>query len=272
LTPRESLTQLLFRREQKDQSVAAEQPVLIDWREGAIRALFVEDDDDFREALSWQLEERGFSVHGFADGTALLAALDVATDADLVILDWSLPTPSGIELLTQLRERGLNLPVVFLTGHSLNQREALAFDRGAADFVDKARGVEVLVRRLKLLVKTTSRDPPTEKQLVRGKLILRPTISRAYWGETDVRLTVGEYNIVQLLAANPGEHVSYRSLYDCLHYDGFIAGAGSLGHHTNVRSLIRRIRNKFRACDPTFDEIENYAAFGYRWRQPESDG
>jgi two-component system response regulator ChvI len=138
--------------------------------------------------------------------------------------------------------------------------------------VDKARGVEVLVRRLKLLVRTTSRDPPPDQQLVCGKLVLRPTISRAYWGETDVRLTVREYNIVQLLATNPGEHVSYRSLYDCLHYEGFIAGAGTNGYWTNVRSVIKRIRNKFRACDPAFDEIENYPAFGYRWRPPESDG
>jgi hypothetical protein len=88
------------------------------------------------------------------------------------------------------------------------------------------RGVEVLVRRLKLLVRNTSHDPPPDKQLVCGKLVLRPTVSRAYWGETDMRLTVGEYDIVQLLASNAGEHVSYRSIYDCMHYEGFIAGAG----------------------------------------------
>lgn len=254
---------------QKGPSSAAEQPV---GEEGAIRVLFVEDDDNFREALSWQLEERGFSVQGFANGKALLAALDVSTDADLVILDWSLPSPSGIDLLTQLRKRGLNLPVVFLTGHSPSQREALAFDRGAADFVDKARGVEVLVRRLKLLVRTTSRDPRPDQQLVCGKLVLRPAVSRAYWGETDMRLTVGEYDIVQLLASNAGEHVSYRSIYDCMHYEGFIAGAGINGYRVNVRSAVKRIRNKFRECDPAFDEIENFTAFGYRWRQPESDG
>jgi two-component system response regulator ChvI len=257
---------------QKGPSSAAKQSVSLDGRDGAIRVLFVEDDDNFREVLSWQLEERGFSVQGFADGKALLAALDVSTYADLVILDWSLPSPSGIDLLTQLRERRHNFPVVFLTGHSANQREALAFDRGAADFVDKARGVEVLVRRLKLLVRNTSHDPPLDKQLVCGKLVLRPTVSRAYWGETDMRLTVGEYDIVQLLASNAGERVSYRSIYDCMHYEGFIAGAGDNGYRVNVRSAVKRIRKKFRECDPVFEEIENYVALGYRWRPPETDG
>jgi hypothetical protein len=43
----------------------------------------------------------------------------------------------------------------------------------------------------------------------------------------------------------------------------FIAGSGTDGFRANVRSAIKRIRNKFRACDPTFDEIENYTGFGY---------
>ena len=48
-------------------------------------------------------------------------------------------------------------------------------------------------------------------------------------------------------------------------YEGFIAGVGNIGYRTNVRSAIRRIRNKFRECDPVFVEIENYAGFGYCW-------
>jgi two-component system response regulator ChvI len=165
-----------------------------EWRDGDIRVLFAEDDDGFREALSWQLEDSGFSVQGFTDGNALLAALDVLSDADLVLLDWSLPSASGVELLAQLRERGCNLPVVFLTGHSLTDREALALQRGAADFVDKARGVGVLVRRLKRLVKTASAagDPTPQEELVCGKLVLRPAVNRALWREKDVGLTVGE--------------------------------------------------------------------------------
>jgi CheY-like chemotaxis protein len=59
---------------QKGHGMAREQPLSFEWRDGAIRVLFVEDDDGFREALSWQLAESGFSVQGFADGNALLAA------------------------------------------------------------------------------------------------------------------------------------------------------------------------------------------------------
>ena len=57
-------------------------------------------------------------------------------------------------------------------------------------------------------------------------------------------------------------------IYDRLHYVGFIAGSGSDGYRANVRSVIKRIRNKFRAIDPAFDEIESYTAFGYCWRKP----
>ena len=61
--------------------------------------------------------------------------------------------------------------------------------------------------------------------------------------------------------------MTYRAIYDRLQYKGFIAGSGGDGYRMNVRSAIKRIRNKFRDFDPTFDEIENYPGFGYRWKQ-----
>ena len=83
-----------------------------------------------------------------------------------------------------------------------------------------------------------------------------------------MNLTVTEYNIVRMLAASVGEHATYRALYDCVHRAGFIACAGDNGFSTNVRSAMRRIRDKFRAVDANFDEIENYPPFGYRWKAP----
>jgi two-component system response regulator ChvI len=101
-----------------------------------------------------------------------------------------------------------------------------------------------------------------------GKLLLCFDVNRAYWEGVDVGLTLGEYNIVHLLASNAGRYVTYRAIYDRIHYEGFIAGSGADGYRMNVRSAIRRIRNRFGALDLIFDEIENYQGFGYCWKKP----
>jgi hypothetical protein len=68
----------------------------------------------------------------------------------------------------------------------------------------------------------------------------------------DVSLPVGEHKIVHLLASNTDCYVTYRAIYDRMTYEGFIAGVGNTTYWTNGRSAIRRIQNKFRACDPAF--------------------
>jgi two-component system, OmpR family, response regulator ChvI len=150
-------------------------------RTGGIRILFVEDDEDYREALGADLSERGFVVHSFADATSLLYAFDSAVEADVIILDWKLPGTSGIDLLGQLRRKGVNLPVVFLTVLASTVHETLAFDRGATDFIDKSRGVDVLVSRLKRRVEPYKpiADRQADKFTACGKLLLKPEISRA---------------------------------------------------------------------------------------------
>src|SRR5215471_8955143 len=233
-----------------------------------IRLAFVEDDDDYREAVSNELGDYGFEVKTFCEGNALLAAFADGAETDLILLDWSLPSVSGIDLLPRLRRTGITLPVVFLTGRTQPSYEKLAFDRGALDFVDKARGVPILAHRLKLIAESAKKKP-AEPELVDnfhcGKLLLKPRVSRAFWDDADVGLTLTEFKIVHLLASNVGNYVTYRAVYDCMHYVGFIAGSGENGYRTNVRSCIKRIRNKFRAIDSSFAEIDNYQSFGYRW-------
>jgi two-component system, OmpR family, response regulator ChvI len=104
---------------------------------GTLRVLCVDHDEHYRETLVVELSERGFAVHGFADATSLLGSFDNIFKANAIVLEWKLPKTSGVDLLRELRRRGVNLPVVFLTGHTLVDNESLAFDRGASDFIDK---------------------------------------------------------------------------------------------------------------------------------------
>jgi two-component system response regulator ChvI len=234
----------------------------------AIRVLLIEDGVIDRGFLTDELSKQGFAVQTVA---SLPGAPDAARDADVIVLHCDRAKNSSIELLGKLHRLGFNVPVVLLTGQALPAHECLALDKGAVDVIRKSQGSEVLVRRLKGVVKAFKRTDQlrSDRTMICGKLLLRPDVSRAYWKDADLDLTLGEYNIVHLLVSNVGKYITYRAVYDRLRHEGFIAGDGVDGYRANVRSAIKRIRNKFRALDLTFDEIENYAGFGYCWKKPD---
>ena len=247
----------------------------------AIRVLLIDDGAIDRGFLANDLSKQGFVVRKLAP---LAGAPDATRYADVIVLHCDRAKMSSIDLLGELPRLGLDIPIVLLTGEASPAHECLALDKGAIDVIGKSRGLEVLARRLKGVVRTFGRtDQPRAggcmaaagqvvaqaPTMICGKLLLRPDVSRAYWKDADLGITLGEYNIVYLLASNVGRYVTYRAIYDRLHYEGFIAGSGADGYRANVRSAIKRIRNKFRSLAPTFDEIENYNGFGYCWKKPD---
>jgi two-component system response regulator ChvI len=258
------------RLEQGVVSLVAAEPALLASvsKTDAIRVLLIEDDPFSRETLTDELSKQGLAIQSFGDDASLFGALNATVDAAVVVIgpNWRLPKIPGIDLLAKLRRQGVNIAVVLLIYDAQPAHECLAFDRGA---IRKSHDVNVLVSRLKNMVRALKRAEPSQsdKAMMCGKLLLHPDVNRAYWNDVDLDLTVGEYNIVHVLASNGGRHIAYRAIYDRLHYEGFIAGTGPNGYRANVRSAIRRIRNKFRAQDPTFDNIENLAGFGYCWKQ-----
>lgn len=235
------------------------------------RLVLVDDDNEFRESLAIHLIDEGFAVTAVADGQTALQYLGTNDSADIVLLDWRMPGMNGLAVLHAIRERGITTPIIFFTGVHDDACEEVALSDGAVDFVSKSRRLSVLVKRIEMIVegKRPLPEPAAEAQpavqLRRGSLELRFDTSRAFWRGKLVDLTLTEFKMVVKLAARPGVDASYRELYDLVHGKGFSAGAGSNGFHTNVRTFIKRIRNKFRAIDPTFDRVQNYARFGYRW-------
>ncbi|HVO16517.1 MAG TPA: response regulator transcription factor [Alphaproteobacteria bacterium] len=238
------------------------------------RVLLVDDDDLYREALKGELVEAGFAVSDFPDGREALDSLGRGGGCDIVLLDWMIPGMSGLDILRQLKRRNIRLPVIFLTGMPSEEVEASALSDGAVDFIDKTRAVAILTLRMRLAIHSAraSGDYGGGEEVACGRLTLKPKVCSTTWDGRPVELTVTEFRIIRHLVRRAGDNVSYREIYDCVHGAGFIAGYGDDGFRTNVRSLIKRIRQKFRAIDSDFDEIENLPSFGYRWRDAGSNG
>ena len=232
--------------------------------------LLVDDDDLYRDALHTNLIDEGIDVASFGSGRAALDHLDAGNTVDAILLDWRMPEMNGLEVLHQLRERGIAAPVIFLTALSDDTHEEAALAGGAVDFIDKSRRVRILMKRIGLIVEAQKASPEPvhapASQIRLGELELRFDTHRASWRGQVVDLTLTEFRMVSRLAMKPGEDVSYRELYDLVHGKDFVAGYGSEGYRTNVRTFIKRIRKKFRSLDDTFASIENYASFGYRWK------
>lgn len=231
--------------------------------------VLVDDDDLFRESLGLNLIDEGYSVTSFGNGRDALAYLEGGGGADAVLLDWRMPNLTGIEVLRRMRRAGIAVPVIFLTALSDDIYEEAALEGGAVDFIDKSRRLPILVRRLQLIADgarpIVDPVPPPAATLRVGRLELRFDTSRALWAGRPVDLTLTEFRILVLLAENAEHDVGYRDIYDLVHGKDFIAGQGAEGYRANVRTFIKRIRKKFRDNDPGFDQIENYAGFGYRW-------
>ena len=227
-----------------------------------IRVALVDDDPMYCEVMADDLAERGFAVHKFHDGQTFLDAMQQGRGVRLVLLDWTLPAMSGLHVLLTLRQREVDIPVVFLTGRCQVEYELAALRSGAIDFVDKARGIEALAPRLRRLIASRCERP---EAVCHGELVLHPATRRAEWRRHDVNLTVTEYKVVSKLVTANGEPVTFRAIYDEMHYQGFNAGSGERGYEVNVRSIMKNIRRKFAAVDDGFDRIRNVTRLGYLW-------
>ena len=161
--------------------------------------LLVEDDDAIAEPLVRGLEREGFAVERVSTGGAALEA----AEPDVVLLDLGLPDMDGYEVCRRLRERS-EVPIVFLTARSEEVDRVVGLELGADDYVVKPFGFRELVARIRAV---TRRRQPRERsdgpQTV-GRLVVDRRAHEVQVDGADVDLTPKEYELVSLLAQDPG--------------------------------------------------------------------
>ncbi len=168
--------------------------------------LLIDDDIELSDMLGDYLRHEGYAItHAASAETGLQEAL--SGRHALVVLDVMLPGRSGIEVLSQIRQRTA-LPVLMLTARGDDMDRIVGLELGADDYVPKPCQPRELAARIRAILRRTQPSTPQQEALCVGALTLRPASRSASWGGRPLDLTSTEFNLLEHLARHAGQTVS----------------------------------------------------------------
>jgi two-component system phosphate regulon response regulator PhoB len=178
--------------------------------------LVVEDEDSLATLLQYNLEKEGYGVAVCADGEEALIRID-ERQPDLVVLDWMLPTVSGIEVCRRLRQRSetRNLPIVMLTARGEESDRIRGLDTGADDYVVKPFSMTELTARIRAVLRRI-RPGLAEDQVRQGDISIDRVAHRVRRAGMEVHLGPTEFRLLDHFMRHPGRVFSREQLLDAV--------------------------------------------------------
>ena len=230
--------------------------------------LLVDDDELMRRSLAFNLEQAGYRTSTAADAEDALA-LARRDLPDLILLDIGLPGMDGLDALRNFRERA-DTPIIFVTARRRELDQALGLELGADDYVTKPFDLNVLLARIKAVLRRFERAAPTgatSECIEVGDLVVDPSAHIAALAGEPLELAPREFALLHALALQAGQVVSVDDLL------AQVWGAEYLGEPQVVYVHIRWLREKIEV-DPNHPQrIVTVRGVGYRLEpQPRAEG
>jgi two-component system response regulator QseB len=201
-----------------------------------MRILLVEDDAMLGTAVRSALAKAGHAVDWVQEGSA--AALAVAGEPyDVVLLDLGLPDRSGLDVLRDLRRRGLRMPVLILTAQDAVRERVAGLDAGADDYLVKPFDLDELAARIRAVQRrSVGRAEPL---IEHGRLTLNPATREVFLEGAPVSLSAREFALLEALLEQPGRPISRSRLEERLY--GWSGQVESNAVEVHVHSLRRKL-------------------------------
>ena len=227
----------------------------------ATHILFVEDNALLRRSLTFNLESAGYRVTPAANAEDALA-LSRRDPPDLVLLDIGLPGMDGLDALPQFRDR-IGVPVIFLTGRRRQLDEALGLELGADDYITKPFDENILLARIKAVLRRTKRPAstaivPTETTLDVGDLVIDPAAHTVCLNQQPITLSPREFALLHTLALEASRVISVDDIL------ARVWGAEYEGQSQVVYVHIRWLREKLEENPNQPERIITVRGVGYK--------
>ncbi len=178
--------------------------------------LVVEDEDSLSTLLQYNLDKEGYRVSLANDGEEALIMID-EKQPDLIILDWMLPTVSGIEVCRRLRQRAetRNIPIIILTARGEESDRIRGLDTGADDYVVKPFSMTELCARVRAVLRRI-RPGLAEDCVSHGDIMIDRVAHRVKRGDREVHLGPTEFRLLDHFMQHPGRVFSREQLLDAV--------------------------------------------------------
>jgi len=222
--------------------------------------LVVEDEDNIRELLRYNLVKEGYRVTGAASGEEALKVVMVAMP-DLVLLDLMLPGLDGLEVCRSLKQdpQTRNLPIIMLTAKGEEADIVAGLELGADDYVTKPFSVRVLLARLRAVLRRRSAAPlPETAPLTIHELEIHPGRHVVLVQGHPVDLTATEFRLLNLLARRPGWVFTRSQIVNEIHGDDYSVTERAV----DVQMV--SLRKKLGPCGKY---LETVRGIGYRFKE-----
>jgi two-component system, OmpR family, phosphate regulon response regulator PhoB len=176
--------------------------------------LIVEDESAQREVLSYNLEAEGYRTSQAADGEEALMLVDEELP-DVIVLDWMLPSVSGIEVCRQLKTRAntRGVPIIMLSARSEEGDRVRGLETGADDYVVKPYSVSELMARVRTQLRRV-RPATVGEVLTYADITLDAESHRVSRGDKALKLGPTEFRLLSTLMEKPGRVWSREQLLD----------------------------------------------------------
>lgn len=190
-----------------------------------VRILVVENDPAVRDALARALRREGYAVATAGEGGTALAMIREGTFA-LILLDIMMPHLDGIEVCRQIRSSGDDTPVLMLTARAAVGDRVEGLDAGADDYLTKPFALDELRARVRALLRRSTGDLPPV--IAFEDLVIDPGTRTVWRGDHPVPLTKTEFDLLVLLARNPGIVIHRATIHKEIWGIDFVTSTDSL--------------------------------------------
>ena len=227
-----------------------------------MRILVVEDEADLNLLLCKVLTKAGYTVDGCMDGEEAEDHL-LGAEYDGILLDVMLPKKDGYTLIRELREKGSDTPVLFLTARDSVADRVHGLDLGADDYLVKPFDFDELLARIRAM--TRKHAGQRTNRIAVGDLVVDSQTRRVTRGGEEISLLPKEFSILEYLARNQEKVVSREQIEDRIWNYEFS------GSSNNVDGYMSRLRKKIDEGRPV-KLLHTVRGVGWVLRQPPENG